>query len=245
MCSVPPIFTVTTRDLMQENQVLRGLLKNLSGFIGEGAGGVLNKLGWEMTEFNDLVNKAETDTAWESYQRHKRDKSETASGPGGSSSSNQKRPSDDSDPYGLRPKRARQGETNGDSRSGDSFPLLVPLNPAVSTMGPNGLYPSGRPQDANSMPEFGRGTSTASPMFVPPASPPNQLGQYGSSSNGGMPMPLQSSFVTGMSMPAEHMSSMPMVPPMSGSARTPQSSSQLQADEEDDPKKMDAYKLIQ
>ena len=232
---------------MAENQVLRGLLMNLSSFIGEGAGGILTKLGWVMTEFNDLVNKAETDTAWESYQRHKRDKSETVPGPSGASSSSQKRPADDADPYSLRPKRARQNETNGDSRSGDNFPLLVPLNPAVSSLGPNGLYSSGRSQEGSLLSEYTRPTNS-SPMFVPPASPPNQTNQYGSSSSNGMSMPFQSSFVPpGMSMSGD-MSTMSMVnnnlPPMSGPSRAAQSSTQ-QSEDDDDPKKMDAYKLIQ
>lgn len=233
---------------MAENQVLRGLLKSLSSFIGEGAGGLLSKMGWEMADFNDLVNKAETDSAWESYQRHKREKSETA-GPSGASSSNSKRPADDADPYGLRPKRARQSDTNGDARGGDGFPLLVPLNPAVSSMGPNGLYSSGRPQDGGLLPEYARGSSSSSPMFVPPSSPPNQTGsQFGSSSGGGMPMAFQSSFVPGMSMTGDHMSTMTMVTnvsSMSNAARTPQTSAQQASEEDDDPKKMDAYKLIQ
>lgn len=251
-----PPLTVMTRDLMQENHVLRGLLKNLSAFIGDGAGGIIPKLGWELSEFNDLINKTETDTAWESYQRHKRDSSEAAAGSSGAASSGQKRASEDSDPYGLRPKRARPAETNGEPprSSSDNFPLLVPLNPTVSSMGSNGLYPPGRPHDGGMLSEYTRGPTSASPMFVPPSSPSvNQSGQYGSSSNGNMSMSFQSSYVPGMSMPGDPMSSMPMVnsnmATMPGPSRTssaPQSSSQQQTEEEEiDPKKMDAYKLIQ
>ncbi|PIL36774.1 transcription factor [Ganoderma sinense ZZ0214-1] len=235
------------KDLMHENQVLRGLLKSLSAFIGDGAGGILTKVGWELAEFNDLINKAETDTAWESYQRHKRDKSESAGPSGGGGSTSQKRSAEDSDPYGLRPKRSRGGETNGDaSRSNDNFPLLVPLNPAVSSMGSNGLYP----------PDYSRGPSGASPMFVPPASSPaSHAGQYGSPSSGGMSVPFQSGY--GMSMTGDPMSTMSSVSnssmaPMAPPPRTPsapqasQTSPQQTQDEEDeiDPKKLDAYKLI-
>ena len=235
---------------MQENQVLRGLLKSLSSFIGDGAGGIVNKLGWEMSDFNDLINKAETDTAWESYQRHKRDKSESTGAAG--SSSGQKRPADDSDPYGLRPKRSRPVETNGDaSRSTDNFPLLVPLNPAVSSMGSNGLYPPARSHEGGLLSDYGRGPSSASPMFVPPSSPPvPQSSQYGPSSGAGMGMSFQSSYVPGMSMSNDPMSSMSMVnnlTPMSSSSRTPAGATpqHQQEEEEIDPKKMDAYKLIQ
>ncbi|EJF62966.1 hypothetical protein DICSQDRAFT_135222 [Dichomitus squalens LYAD-421 SS1] len=229
------------KDLMHENQVLRGLLKSLSSFIGEGTGGILAKVGWELAEYNDLINKAETDTAWESYQRHKRDKSETTAGPSGSGAG--KRPADDSDPYGLRPKRARP-DTNGDaSRSSDNFPLLVPLNPAASSMGPNGLYTT----------DYGRGPSNASPMFVPPSSSPvNHSGQYGSPPSGGMSMSFQSSY--GLSMSNDPMSTMSAVnnssmasmtaPSRTSSAAQPSPRQGQNDDEEIDPKKLDAYKLI-
>lgn len=243
---------VVTRDLMHENQVLRGLLKSLSSFIGEGAGGIVNKLGWDQNDFDDLINKAETDTAWESYQRHKRAQSETAPNNSGSSSS-QKRPAEDADPYGLRPKRARHGETNGDApRSTDNFPLLVPLNPAVSSMGTNGLYPPGRSHDGSLLSDYGRGPSSSSPMFVPPSSPSvTQSNQFGSSSGSGMGMSFQSSYVPGMSMSNDPISSMSMVntnlTTMGSSSRTPTTATPQQpADEEEiDPKKLDAYKLIQ
>ncbi|KAI0334760.1 hypothetical protein GY45DRAFT_1241926 [Cubamyces sp. BRFM 1775] len=247
------------KDLMHENQVLRGLLKSLSGFIGEGAGGVLAKIGWEMSDFNDLVNKAETDTAWESYQRHKREQSEAA-GPSGSGSG-QKRPADDSDPYGLRPKRARPTESNGESsRPNDNFPLLVPLNPASSSIGSNGLYSTSRPHDGSLLSEYTRPPTSASPMFVPPpsSSPVTQHAQYASSSSstGTMPLPFQSSYMPGISVPGDPMSSMSIgnssVGTMAGPSRTapgsqpsPQQQQQQQeVEDEMEPKKNDAYKLI-
>lgn len=253
---------VFTRDLMHENQVLRGLLKSLGGFIGDGAGGILTKLGWDMNDFNDMVNKAETDTAWESYQRHKRDKSEP--GPSGAASSS-KRPAEDSDPYGLRPKRSRAAETNGESsRSNDNFPLLVPLNPAVSSMGSNGLYPPNRTHDAGLLSEYSRPPTSASPMFVPPPSSPsvNQHGQYAPSPGSNMSMNFPNSYMPGMSVQSDPMSSMSMpgnnMGPMAGSSRAASGSQQLspqaqqqqqqqqqQTEDEMEPKKNDAYKLIQ
>ncbi|OSC99174.1 hypothetical protein PYCCODRAFT_1395633 [Trametes coccinea BRFM310] len=248
------------KDLMHENQVLRGLLKGLGGFIGDGAGGVLAKLGWEMSDFNDLVNKAETDSAWESYQRHKREKSEAAPGPSGSAAGpSQKRPADDSDPYGLRPKRARPAETNGDSSRSDNFPLLVPLNPAVQSMGTNGLYSTGRQHDSSLLSEYTRPPASASPMFVPPPSSPplSQHPQYGSSSTGNMPIPFQSSYMPGVSVPSDPMSMSlgngnvgTMAGPSRAAGGSQQSSQQQQqqqqqdVEEEIEPKKNDAYKLI-
>ncbi len=59
------------QDLVQENQTLRQLVRDLSGFIGEGIGGFLPKLGWDIKSFQELNNKGETDTMFESYQAHK------------------------------------------------------------------------------------------------------------------------------------------------------------------------------
>ena len=59
----------TLIDLMQENMTLRNLLRGLSTFIGEGAGGLLPKLGWDVSDFNTYLNRSETDTAWEGYHR--------------------------------------------------------------------------------------------------------------------------------------------------------------------------------
>ncbi|KAI0650023.1 hypothetical protein C8Q79DRAFT_941970 [Trametes meyenii] len=243
------------KDLMQENQVLRGLLKSLGGFIGDGVGGTLTKLGWEMSDFNDLVNKAETDTAWESYQRHKRDKSEAPGPSGPSGSSSQKRAAEDADPFGLRSKRARPTESNGESsRPSDNFPLLVPLNPAVSSIGSNGLY--SRTQDNNSLlSEYTRPSTSASPMFVPsPASPPvNQHGQYPSSSSGNLSMPFQSSYAPNISVSSDSMTPLSMgntnTGNMAGTSRSASgsqqsSTQQQQTEDEMEPKKNDAYKLI-
>src|SRR5436190_18942262 len=63
---------------MQENQTLRNLLRSLSAFVGDGAGGLLHTLGWSMTDFNNFVNRSETDTAWESYQSRKLSKAVTS-----------------------------------------------------------------------------------------------------------------------------------------------------------------------
>ncbi|KAI0939474.1 hypothetical protein AcV5_000885 [Taiwanofungus camphoratus] len=217
------------KDLMHENQVLRDLLRSLSAFIGEGAGGFLSKLGWNMNDFDNFINKSKTDTSWESYQRHKQTENtagSTASGSG--STAGQKRPSEDDDPLGIRPKRARGlSETNGDGEHGDSFgsSLLMPLNASGSAVGSNGLYPSSsRPaHDAALFNELTR-LSSGSPMFIPPSSPPNTSGPY----------PAPGSSNVGSSYQSSYMS------PHTGVTPTPHAPS----DEEVDPKKHEAYKLI-
>ncbi|KAH8834130.1 hypothetical protein DL96DRAFT_1579516 [Flagelloscypha sp. PMI_526] len=105
------------KDLMAENHTLRGLLKSLAGFIGEGAGGLLPKLGWDQREFQQFVNKGETDTAHESYERRKKEKGD----------SGKKRSASDASPS---VEEARKRARN-DSQGG-TFPSLVSLdNPLV------------------------------------------------------------------------------------------------------------------
>ncbi|KAK7695687.1 hypothetical protein QCA50_000323 [Cerrena zonata] len=179
------------KDLMQENQVLRGLLRSLSGFIGDGAGGVLPKMGWDLNDFNAFINRSETDTAWESYQRQKRDQQHAqAAGPS-------KRSADD-DVNGSR-KRPR-GTGVDDDR--DGYSLLVPMNPAaVPPVPAGGLYPQQNSASQNILNELLRGPS-GSPMFVPPTSPPNSSSQY--------PTP------TATSVSAQGFSSSSYIAPMNG-----------------------------
>ena len=57
---------------MAENCTPRGLLRSLSPFTGEDASGVLHKLGFSLNDFEDYVNRAETNTAWEAPRKHVR-----------------------------------------------------------------------------------------------------------------------------------------------------------------------------
>ncbi|KAG8907228.1 hypothetical protein FRB99_005052 [Tulasnella sp. 403] len=64
------------RTLMSENQQLRNLLKELGRFIGDGAGGQLqaslSTIGWQFDDFQNYLNRAETDTAFETFMALKR-----------------------------------------------------------------------------------------------------------------------------------------------------------------------------
>ncbi|KAG8904016.1 hypothetical protein FRC01_008895, partial [Tulasnella sp. 417] len=72
------------RSLMTENQQLRTLLKELGRFIGDGTNGPLSTslgtIGWGLDQFNNFVNRSETDTAFDTFQALKRTK-ETSKGP--------------------------------------------------------------------------------------------------------------------------------------------------------------------
>lgn len=238
------------KDLMQENQVLRQLLRSLSNFIGDGAGGLLPKLGWDMNDFNNFVNRSETDTAWESYQRHKREEQANTS-----TSTSQKRPAEDD--TASRAKRPRgPGEAGTEDR--DGYPLLVPGNPAVPPIPAPGLYPStsGRSQHESMFNDIMRGPNSGSPMFVPPTSPPNA--QFtGSSGMSGNP------YASAPYLPSMNVNVDPALPGMSlvtnpatmPAPRGPQpptptnksthTTAASPADDDQDPKRHEAYKLIQ
>ncbi|KIM33686.1 hypothetical protein M408DRAFT_326334 [Serendipita vermifera MAFF 305830] len=60
------------QDLVRENATLRQLVRDLSSFIGEGIGGFLPKLGWDIKSFDEFRNRTETDAMNESYSHRKK-----------------------------------------------------------------------------------------------------------------------------------------------------------------------------
>ncbi|KAI0092779.1 hypothetical protein BDY19DRAFT_506343 [Irpex rosettiformis] len=235
------------KDLMQENQVLRQLLKSLSGFIGDGAGGLLPKLGWDLNDFNNFVNRSETDTAWESYQRHKREEVKSST-QGGSSTSNKR--ASDTDDSSARAKRPRSTGEH-DANDHDGYPLIVPVNSsAVPNIPSNNMYAptSTRSHESALFNDLMRGP-TGSPMFPSPgASPVN--GQYGSPAGSNAYNP---SYIPPMNVNVD--ASLPGIPLVNPSVQMSQSrvasGSQAPpkpappADDDQDPKRHEAYKLIQ
>ncbi|KAF8897361.1 hypothetical protein BD779DRAFT_1490405 [Infundibulicybe gibba] len=145
------------KDLMSENQTLRNLLRNLATFIGDGAGGLLPKLGWEIGDFNR-------------YQQRKKTQQPEA----GSS----KRQPDD-DPSGGRAKKQRLDRESDRNRT--AYPPLGPMQPP-----PGPVYNStSRGHEGPGMFSDMMRNTSASPMFVqssPMASSPQQFGTPGSNS---------------------------------------------------------------
>ncbi len=225
---------------MAENHVLRGFLRSLSEFIGEGAGGLLSKLGWSMQDFDNFVNKSETDTAYESFQRRKRE------GQAASSSASQtaprKRASEED--TSNNPKRPRgHSERDDADRSADAFPVLMPMNSVSSS---SNLYTGRSSQDASLFSEIMRGPN-GSPILLPgPSSPsyPTSSSQV-PPSNGSY----QNSYVTPLNMGVETsaMNSMSFVNNAS-TPTIPQQSRPSVASLDDlepiDPKNVEAQKLI-
>ncbi|KAK0498474.1 hypothetical protein EDD18DRAFT_90352 [Armillaria luteobubalina] len=225
------------KDLMTENQTLRGLLRSLSGFIGEGAGGLLPKLGWEMSDFNNFINRTETDTAWEGYQRRKKTSAET----GQSSSGAQKRPAEDD--LNAHSKKAR-GE--------DSIPspyMMMSMN--QSPMNPGSVFPASRPspQGGDLFSDMMRHNNESSLLMQPTSANANTPPQY----NGGPGSNVYQPYVPNVHMNIDSsLTSMPFTPPSTTSAamtpvtqpKQPTHISNETIEDEDDPNKNEAYKLI-
>lgn len=217
---------------MQENQTLRGLLRSVSGFIGEGAGGLLPKLGWEMADFNNFINRSETDTAWEGYQQRKK----TAEVAGGGGGGGQKRPADNDDASNLNKKARTSSDTS-------SYSMLVPMSNSPVNAAP--LYPTPNSHDGRTMFSDIMRNGNGSPMFMPGSGSASTPPQYGGPSTSNVPG-YPSTYI-----PGGHMNLDSPLPPMSfpSSTNTParpaDQSSPEQLEDDDDPNKNEAYKLIQ
>ncbi|KAF7776082.1 transcriptional regulator family: bZIP [Agaricus bisporus var. burnettii] len=229
------------KDLMAENHTLRGLIRSLAGFIGDGVGGILPKIGWEAADFNNFVNKSETDTAWESHQRRKR------LGPAGEASSSssqlsgQKRPSEDDS--GSSRKKSRSDESERDQANG--YPFLASMNHPMSTA----YSPTTRSQDGSAMFSDLIRPTNASPLYMHQSPSTNTSPSYPAVPNSAYN---QHSYMSNVSMTVE--SSLPTMPFSTSASRTapPQHAAEPNAnsdseelDLDDDPNKNEAYKLIQ
>jgi hypothetical protein len=228
---------------MQENHTLRGLLRGLAAFIGEGAGGFLPKLGWDLADFNNFVNRSETDTAWESYQKRKKGKGDQTS------SQPQKRAADEDGTNGSmkRPRAGTSERDNDNSRSGPDYSLLVPLNASVPAVH-NSPYATGsgsaQPSERGAFQDL-LASSSAPNMFIPsPTTPSSSSYRTPSSSNftqGYMPpMNPESALSPLQFSPIQNGSVQSQMPQPSQSSPT----SQVVADDDDDSARIETHKLI-
>jgi hypothetical protein len=230
--SPPSIYvSQTLADLMAENQTLRGLLRGLAEFIGDGNGGLLSKLGWDATDFNNFINKSETDTAWEGYQKRKK------AGAGPATMQNRKRTSEDD--LVSRSKKPRNDDNSLEDRQ-NGFSLLVQL--PQSSVAPSSLYSaSPQTQERPAMfPDLMQGPN-GSQMFMQPSTAANSA-QYPPSSGSNLSS-YPPSYVPGVNMSMEQ--------PLSSSDGSSQGIPRPnpveppdEIDDEEDPKRNEAYKLI-
>ncbi|KAJ6629162.1 hypothetical protein B0H10DRAFT_1777075, partial [Mycena sp. CBHHK59/15] len=228
------------KDLMEENQTLRTLLRSLGAFIGEGAGGLLPKLGWDLADFNSFINRSETDTAWQGYQKRKKANEQT----GSMSTQGQKRSADDDSTNARKKSRANEHDTDPGQ---NGYPVLVSMNPSMPS---NSMYPRQHDSPGTLFSDLMRG-GNGSPMFTHPSPTSNPSPGFGSGSQSNY----QPSYMPGVNMGVD--SSLPPlsfspsgVPPVQPAMQQPQQQQQTnhmspdQADDDDDPNKSEAYKLI-
>ncbi|KIJ70282.1 hypothetical protein HYDPIDRAFT_121912 [Hydnomerulius pinastri MD-312] len=245
------------KDLMAENLTLRNLLKSVAGFIGDGAGGLIPKLGLELHEFNAYINKTETDTAWESFQqrRHSQKTSQSSNAMSsvlGPQSSASKRPSeDDIGPSRAKKPKGLSGDNSADRH--DSYPLLMPMSTTVPPPPPapaNSLYPSAaRSPQENLFSDMLRNGHANSPVFMPPT-PSGTPGHYPTPSTSSS----YSSYMPSMGMGVDQgMNSLPYPSNKNGAVPSqprvlPGPQTEEPEDEETlelrDPKRIEAFKLI-
>jgi len=239
---------------MAENHTLRGLLRSLATFVGDGAGGLLPKMGWDLQDFNNFINKGETDTAWEGFQRRKKGsqgKKEDAEAPSNytdkfSAQGTQKRPSD-VEVNGNATKRQRSGEKSSDNTS-NGFPMMVPM-PTSSIPPPQAgsMFSSGpsRPQEQDLFPDLLH-TTNGSSFFIQPAGPSTQYTSPNASMDG-----YPRSFMSPVSMGMEQSSSTFYEPPSTSTSvvqprlqQTGESREDDDIEDDNDPKRNEAFKLI-
>ncbi|PAV20725.1 hypothetical protein PNOK_0335200 [Pyrrhoderma noxium] len=164
------------RDLMQENQTLRNLIRSLGTYIGDGMGGILPSLGFDRPqEFMDFINRAETDTAFEGFQRRKKAAqaaraAAAASGAGLNINVSKKHSLDEDDISRKRSKTLDEHlGINGSGSSKDTLdnsrfpPLLVPISPASNSNG--NFYTAGNASSAMYM----AGPTSTSYTSTPPS----------------------------------------------------------------------------
>lgn len=160
---------------MTENLTLRNLLKSVSGFIAEGSGGMIQKLGFEMHEWTAFLDKGETDTAWESFQARKQSQKTSQSSNAMSSmlgpqSSTSKRSLEDDAPSTDRFKKSRTLSGDTSVERPDSYHLLMQMSssvpPSFHPPAPS-MYPSAaRSPQENMFSEVLRNGHANSPVFM-------------------------------------------------------------------------------
>lgn len=232
---------------MEENHQLRGLVRGLSQFIGEGSGGLVSKLGWSMEEFTNFVARGETDTAYESYQRRKKMRG-VGGASGSQSTTGQKRAAEELSVIGAN-KRSRDSAQHSDVNTNNTGYPPMP-SPQAGAMYPGTTR---SPHDASLFSDLMRG-SGGSAMFMPPNSVSAPVPNYppsGSTAPPGHPV-YQPAYIppaAGNSV-EQPLAPLPFSSNGTGVMADPHITQEqehpgLDQDFDEDPKKTEAYRLIQ
>ncbi|KAI6047359.1 hypothetical protein EDC04DRAFT_2864444 [Pisolithus marmoratus] len=244
------------RDLMTENLMLRNLLKNVASFIGEGAGGVMEKLGYDSHELETFLNKSETDTAWESFQKRKRahktaQSTEAMSSTLGPQTGPSKRPAEDTATSSQSKRQRGMGGSDNLTERNEAYPLIIPLSTTIPPPPPpaatTALYPPpARSPQENIFSDLIRNGHANSSVFMPPT-PSATPGHYStpSSSSGYTYLPQMNIVDQGMSTMSFSSKNGAVRAQSRALPQTGAASEEPDDDEElEDPKKVEAMKLI-
>jgi len=241
---------------MSENLNLRNLLKNVAGFIAEGTGGMVQKLGFEMHEWTAFLEKSETDTAWESFQARKHSHKTTQSSNAmssmlGAQPSTSKRPLEDDGSSANLLKKSRTMSSDTSVDRSDAYQLLMPMNSTVTPPSHPSLYPSAsRSPQENIFSEVLRNGHPSPPVFMgaTPATTPSHYPTPSTSNT-------YSSYMPPIGIGVDQsMNPLPYPSNKNGAMASQQRMLPAQEDEPDDeetallelrdPKKIEAFKLI-
>ncbi|KAJ1311321.1 hypothetical protein OPQ81_009817 [Rhizoctonia solani] len=209
------------RDLMDENTALRGLLRDIAGFVGEGLGGTLKpRTGWDPVKFREFCDRGETDTAYEGWLARKRARAQGAGATGDSELDR---------PFGRSPIGASDLGSNDKVPSDVSLPRthLDGLEIDWTTTGL--AIPQSNP-NARSRKDLERSASTSSAATNPTSFPDNFSSSFpGSNAFSGQPQtvtrhsPTNAAGGTSGMNPSPgggSMSSFPAISPQMSSTRT-------------------------
>nr|XP_019004725.1 uncharacterized protein I203_02849 [Kwoniella mangroviensis CBS 8507]OCF68186.1 hypothetical protein I203_02849 [Kwoniella mangroviensis CBS 8507] len=158
------LMTLLVRNLLKENKDLRNMVKNMAGFIGEGLGSCLPRLGLSADGLDAILTRSDTDTAYEAFVNLKASKEQLAAHPGMKYGATRRRASatkrkrdDESSPTVEKEKDKGKGRATSENRTGaksghgSATGTPTPLNPSISSEPtlPASFYTFDQPQDEN------------------------------------------------------------------------------------------------
>ncbi|OCF30477.1 hypothetical protein I316_07859 [Kwoniella heveanensis BCC8398] len=88
------LMTLLVRNLLKENKELRDMVKNMASFVGEGLGSCLPRLGLSSDQLDAILNRADTDTAYEAFVNLKASRELRENNPGLRMGEARRRPSE-------------------------------------------------------------------------------------------------------------------------------------------------------
>ena len=167
---------------MVENQNLRNLIRSLGQYIGDGLGGVLPSMGFDRpSDFVDFINRAETDTAFEGFQRRKK-AAQAASANNGINLARKRTMDDDDEPKSKKAKTDDRDTPGKDRTDTERYSSMMA---STAASGNSSYYsPTGRSnQEAGLFSELLQGQTAGSPTFITGPTPPDTQNYYTSTSS--------------------------------------------------------------